>query len=416
MSADFLNTDPRNTDPRNNDPRDLDPRDVYSENADPGNAGRKYKGVVFGLILLVATLALVAVGTLWPNQEDSGVAEPNAKFIISASSPQDAVNNVLQQIARREWDSAYELLGNKSEFSETEFKSDLMGEYGSLRSYAMLNQFDLQPLHATADQAVVRAHLLWSSVVGTFEDSRDLRVVKNGRRWEVNWPIVKEVRVPPQVIPVNYLRWDVIYRGPEDDWGAQDVEAPHVRIVAMHPVDRAGEVILMGELLNEDVVPAFVTVKAALLDHNGAALGTEDAFDKISHVLLPKQVTPFRIDFHNVRMSQVDSVRMQPSSNLVPASADPVIGIESQKLNPLPDASLTGQLVNQSGQVVNVAHVIATFYDGGGQIVWVADQYPSRALLPGTPVPFQISLPADISNKAKTFRVVSTTYISSRIQ
>ena len=421
MSADFLttdprNTDPRNTDPRNNDPRDQDPRDVYSENADPGNAGRKYKGVVFGLILLVATLALVAVGTLWPNQEDSGVAEPNAKFIISASSPQDAVNNVLQQIARREWDSAYELLGNKSEFSETEFKSDLMGEYGSLRSYAMLNQFDLQPLHATADQAVVRAHLLWSSVVGTFEDSRDLRVVKNGRRWEVNWPIVKEVRVPPQVIPVNYLRWDVIYRGPEDDWGAQDVEAPHVRIVAMHPVDRAGEVILMGELLNEDVVPAFVTVKAALLDHNGAALGTEDAFDKISHVLLPKQVTPFRIDFHNVRMSQVDSVRMQPSSNLVPASADPVIGIESQRLNPLPDASLTGQLVNQSGQVVNVAHVIATFYDGGGQIVWVADQYPSRALLPGTPVPFQISLPADISNKAKTFRVVSTTYISSRIQ
>jgi hypothetical protein len=416
MSADFLNTDPRNNDPRNNDPRDQDPRDVYSENADPGNAGRKYKGVVFGLILLVATLALVAVGTLWPNQEDSGVAEPNAKFIISASSPQDAVNNVLQQIARREWDSAYELLGNKSEFSETEFKSDLMGEYGSLRSYAMLNQFDLQPLHATADQAVVRAHLLWSSVVGTFEDSRDLRVVKNGRRWEVNWPIVKEVRVPPQVIPVNYLRWDVIYRGPEDDWGAQDVEAPHVRIVAMHPVDRAGEVILMGELLNEDVVPAFVTVKAALLDHNGAALGTEDAFDKISHVLLPKQVTPFRIDFHNVRMSQVDSVRMQPSSNLVPASADPVIGIESQKLNPLPDASLTGQLVNQSGQVVNVAHVIATFYDGGGQIVWVADQYPSRALLPGTPVPFQISLPADISNKAKTFRVVSTTYISSRIQ
>ena len=41
------------------------------------------------------------------------------------------------------------------------------------------------------------------------------------------------------MIPVNYLRWDVIYRGPGDDWGAQDVEAPHVRIVDMHPVQRA---------------------------------------------------------------------------------------------------------------------------------------------------------------------------------
>ena len=171
----------------------------------------------------------------------------------------------------------------------------------------------------------------------------------------------------------------------------------------------------MGEILNEDVVPAFVTVKASLLNAKGATLGTEDAFDKISHVLLPKQVSPFRIDFHNVRLSQVDSVRMLPSSNLVPASADPVISIESQKLNPLPDASLSGELVNQSGQVVNVAHVIGTFYDGEGQIVWVADEYPSRALLPQTPVPFQISLPADISGKVKTYRVVTTTYIASRI-
>ena len=370
---------------------------------------------MFALILFAATIALIAVATIWPNQSDSGVAEPNARVIISASSPQDAVNAVLQQIARRDFHSAYELLGNKSQFSETEFHSDITGEYGSLRSYSTLNQFDLQPLHASSDQATIRAHMIWTSVVGTFEDSRDLHVVKDGRHWEVSWPLVREARVPPQVIPVNYLRWDVIYRGPEDDWGAQDVEAPHVRIVAMHPVDRAGEVILMGEILNEDVVPAFVTVKASLLNAKGATLGTEDAFDKISHVLLPKQVSPFRIDFHNVRLSQVDSVRMLPSSNLVPASADPVISIESQKLNPLPDASLSGELVNQSGQVVNVAHVIGTFYDGEGQIVWVADEYPSRALLPQTPVPFQISLPADISGKVKTYRVVTTTYIASRI-
>jgi len=373
-------------------------------------------GILFALILFALTAALIAIGTIWPNQEDSGVAEPRGRVVISASSPQVAVNDLLQQIARRDWHAAYELLANKGEFSESEFRNDIIGEYGSLRSYATLNQFDVQSVHASEDQAQMRAHMIWASVVGTFEDSRDLRVVKNGRRWEVSWPLVKEARVPPQVIPVNYLRWDVIYRGPEDDWGAQDVEAPHVRIVAMHPVDRADEVILMGEILNEDVIPAFVTVKASLLDSKGRVIGTEDAFDKISHVLLPKQVSPFRIDFHNTRLSQVDSIRMQPSSNLVPASADPVIGIESQKLNPLPNASLSGQLVNQSGQVVNVAHVIGTFYDGGGQIVWVADQYPSRALLPGTPVPFQITLPADISNKVKTYRAVTTTYISSRIQ
>jgi hypothetical protein len=215
---------------------------------------------------------------------------------------------------------------------------------------------------------------------------------------------------------VNYLRWDVIYRGPEDDWGSQDVEAPHVRIVDMHPVDRSGGVVIMGELLNEDVVPAFVTVKATLLAKNGSALATEDSFDKISHILLPRQVTPFLIEFHNVALSWVDSVRMQPSSTLIAASADPVIEIEDQHMNSGPQPSLSGKLLNQSGQVVNVAHVLGTFYDNSGQLIWVSDGYVERALLPETPVSFTVSLPPDIASKVKTERAVTTTYSSSRFQ
>jgi hypothetical protein len=334
----------------------------------------------------------------------------------SAASAQAAVDQLLAHIARRQFGDAYASLANRSEFSEGEFTRDLTGNYGSLRTYASLDNFDVEPLRASSDQADMRAVLRWTSVVGTFEDSRNLHVIHTGSHWQVDWPIVKEPRVPPQVIPVNYLRWDVIYRGAEDDWGAQDVEAPHVKIVAMHPVDRAGNVIVMGEILNEDVVPAFVTVKATLVGKNEKILGEEDGFDKISHVLLPKQVSPFRIDFRDIHLADVDNIRMQPSSILVPASADPVIAIESEKLNRAPEGSLTGELVNQSGQVVNVAHVIATFYDERGQIIWIADQYPSRALLPEIAVPFEISLPADISNKAGTYRVIASTFSSSRFQ
>ena len=373
-------------------------------------------GRILAVILVVATIALIVIGTLRPNQSGTYVSDSKAKLMGSVSSPKDAVNSLLGQIARRNWESAYSSLANKGEFTESEFIRDLNGDHGSLRTYANLESYDAQPLHVSSDEAKVRANMRWASVVGTFDDSRDLRVVRNGGRWQVEWPIVKEAKVPPQVIPVNYLRWDVVYRGAGDDWGAQDVEAPHVRIVAMHPVDRGGGVVILGELLNEDVVPAFVTVKATLLGSNGAALGTEDSFDKISHILLPKQVSPFRIDFRNVRLSQVDNVRIQPSTSLIAASADPVIGIESQKLTPLPEPTLTGQLVNQSGQVVNVAHVIGTFYDSSGQIVWVADEYPSRALLPQTPVPFSIPLPADVSSKVGSYRVVASTYSTSRFQ
>jgi hypothetical protein len=372
------------------------------------------RGWLLALTIVVVTAVLITVGTLWPVQTAIAMAGPRAKG--DTSSAQGAAQDLLQQIRRRNWNAAYAALANKSEFPETDFIRDLTGSYTSLRSYASLEGFDLSPLRASADEAKFRANLNWSSVVGTFQDVRELRVVKEDGHWQVIWPINREPRVPPQVIPVNYLRWDVIYRGAEDDWGAQDVESPHVRIVAMHPVDRGGGTIILGELLNEDVVPAFVTVKATLLAKDGSALATEDSFENISHVLLPKQVTPFRIDFRNVRLSQVDNVRIEPSSTLVAASADPVIGIESQKLNPSPTPSLSGQLVNQSGQVVNITHVLGTFYDNRGQIIWVADEYANRALLPQTPVAFALPYPADLADKINNYRVVTSTFSVGRFQ
>jgi hypothetical protein len=375
-------------------------------------------GRLLAIVIALATAALIVVGTLWPVQSVLAMAgvESGADLLRPASSPQAAVENLADEIGREDWEKAYSNLANKSEFTESDFVRDLRGSYPSLRSHASLDSFDVRPLHASADDAQMRLNLRWSTVVGMFLDTRDLRVTKTGDRWGVIWPIVKEPRVPPQVIPVNYLRWDVIYRGAEDDWGAQDVESPHVRIVDMHPVERAGEVIVLGELLNEDVVPAFVTVKATLLTKNGSALATEDSFDKISHILLPRQVTPFLIEFHKMALSQVDSIRMQPSSSLIAASADPVIEIQDQHLNPGPKPLLTGNLLNQSGQVVNVVHVLGTFYDNSGQLVWVSDGYVDRALLPETPISFSVSLPPDIASKVKSERAVATTYSSNRFQ
>jgi hypothetical protein len=369
------------------------------------------------LFIFAATAVLIVIGILHPNESAVALADAGTTGLLRPSTtPQAAVENLAREIGQRHWESAYSRLANKGEFTEPDFVRDLNGTYLSLRTYATLDHFEVRPLHASADEAQMRLRLQWSTVVGTFEDTKDLQVRKNGDRWEVEWPLVKEPRVPPQVIPVNYLRWDVIYRGPEDDWGAQDVESPHVRIVDMHPLERGDGVLIMGELLNEDVVPAYVSVKATLLAKNGSVIATGDSFDKISHLLLPKQVTPFLIPFHDVALSQIGSVRMDPSSSLIAASADPIIAIEDQRLNPAPGASLTGRLVDQSGQVVNVAHILGTFYDKNGNLVWVADHYMDRALLPQIPASFTITLPPDIARQVSSERAVTATYSSGGFQ
>jgi hypothetical protein len=366
---------------------------------------------MFAALLGAVTVILVVIGTVWP--VPSAIAYAGGDNLLhSTSTPEAAVQNLADEIRTQSWEKAYASLANKAQFTQAQFVRDLTGSYPGLLTYATLDRFDVLPLHASANEADIRLNLYWATVVGTSESTRDLHVVKNGDRWESEWPIDKVAVVPPQVIPVNYLRWDVIYRGAGDDWGAQDVEAPHIRIVDMHPVERADGVVILGELLNEDVVPAYVSVSATLLSKNQSVIATEGSFDKISHLLLPKQVTPFLIKFPNVALSDVGSVRMTPSSALVSATADPVIEADDLRFNPPPGATLTGQLTNQSGQVVNVAHVLGTFYDKTGNIVWVADEYIDSALLPQTPVPFEVHIPEDLARKVGSQRVVIATFSS----
>jgi hypothetical protein len=367
------------------------------------------RGLLLAFVLIGATVLFIVIGTVAPIPTAAAYAG-GGSLSTSSATPEAAVRSLGEEIRAQSWQQAYGSLANKAKFTQAEFQRDLTSYYPDLRTYATLGNFDVQPLHATATDADVQFKMQWSTVVGAITSTRQVHVVKNGNQWQVEWPIEKQPVVPPQVIPVNYLRWDVINRTSPEDWGAQDVEAPHVRIVDMHPVERAQGLFLLGELINEDVVPAYVSVNATLLSKDKRPIDTEGSFDEISHQLLPKQVTPFLIRFPGVSLSDVGSVRMTPFSTLIPASADPVIEVQNEKLNPAPDASVTGELLNQSGEIANVAHVLTTFYDKSGQVVWVGDQYVDHALLPQTPVAFNIHIPEDLSKKISSERTTVATY------
>jgi hypothetical protein len=194
------------------------------------------------------------------------------------------------------------------------------------------------------------------------------------------------------------------------------VDGPRVRIVSMNAVDSSTGVVVMGEVVNEDTIPAFVNVNSTLIDGAGNAIDDESSFDKIAHILLPKQVTPYRIDFPNVELKNVKNVHMDVKAALVPASADPVIGVMNQKIDT--DAQgksvLHGDLFNESGQTVNIPHVIASFYDNNGKVVWVSDGYVDRALLPQSSEPFAVELPRSLQGKVQNFHVLVNQYSLGR--
>ncbi|HET8825200.1 MAG TPA: hypothetical protein VFM77_08730 [Terriglobales bacterium] len=360
-----------------------------------------------GLPILLGVVTVILIVIAW--FQSGGAA---AHELQAASTPDQAVRLMLSQVKAHNFDAAYARLANRDDVDKNAFIREFNGSNGSLLTYASMESFDVWGLKTNEQDATVRAKLHYSTAVGPLDDIRDLKVQHAGDTWKVFWPVNKAPKLPPQVIPVNYLRWDVISRGASDDWGVQNVDSPQVRVVSMNAIQRPDSVVLVGEVVNEDSVPAYVNVGATLLDPSGAELAQESSFDKISHILLPKQVSPYRIDFPNMRMGKIKSVRMDTKALLVPASADPVIEVNQQKLetDPLGKKVLSGQLLNQGGQVVNIPHVIAAFYDSNGKVIWVSDGYMAQALLPQIPLPFAVDLPPDIAKNVQTYRVVVNHY------
>jgi hypothetical protein len=361
------------------------------------------------IMILLVTVALV--GIAWV--QSGGLARREMR---SAGTPQEAVESLLSDIQARNWDGVYSQLANKNEVDKPALVRELNGGDGSLRTYSNLQNFSIWPVHATADKAVIRARLTWSSAVGQLDEVRDLNVEHTENAWRVAWPKPNMPKVPPQVIPVNYLRWDVIGRTASDDWGVQNVDTPNVRITSMNAVERPDRVVIVGEIVNEDTVPAYVAINATLLKDDGTALDQEGSFDMISHTLLPKQVSPYRIDFPGFHLKQVKSVRMDSKALLISASADPVIAVTDQKMDKdaLGKNVLRGALVNQSGQTVNIAQVLAAYYDSNGKVIWVSDGYIDDALLPQVAVPFAVDVPDDVASRVQNYRVLVNHYSNNK--
>ena len=75
---------------------------------------------------------------------------------------------------------------------------------------------------------------------------------------------------------------------------------------------------------------------------------------------------------------------------------------------------LRGELMNESGETVNIPHVLATFYDDSGKVIWVSDAYGDHALLPQTPQPFSVDLRDDLAARVHTYRVTVNQYSLNR--
>lgn len=357
--------------------------------------------IVFTIVLIL----LIGAGTVQH-------AESHSK----SGSPEATVQAFFDHVRARDWDYAYTMVQPGPGVDKEAFVRDIAGNTGSLKTISSVQKVETKTLNDSGSEANVRADLQWSTAVGALHETRDFKLT-NSDGWKISWAAPQQQAADPKPVSTTYLRWDVVQSGSSsNEWGVANAEPPRTRIISMNAVDYNGSVIIMGEVVNEDTVPGFVTINADLLGQDGNSVAQESSFDKISHTLLPKEVSPFRIDFPGHKLSEVKSVRISPTNLLVPAAAEPVVGVFDQRIekDPTGKSVLRGQLTNQSGMVVNIPHVLATFYDKSGKVIWVSDGYLDQALLPQQAAPFAVDVRDDIAGQVQNYRVTVNYYNSNR--
>jgi hypothetical protein len=329
-----------------------------------------------------------------------------------AGTPAAAVQKFFTEIQRRDFDAAYNYVANKQDLDREDFIRDVRGSDGDLRTLAALSDFDTQQLATDGSTAKVRANLQWATAVGAFYESRDLKVVNGKRGWEVEWVAAQDIKVPPQVVAVNYPRWDLIRPDSAGPLANEKLGSAKVRMVSQQIAQDADNVIVFGEVVNEDSRPAYVNVKGELIGSDGKSLAKENTFDVISHKLLPGEKTPFRIDFLGVNRNQVANVKLDVASAVIPASGEPIVAVTNTRLEPAETGrkNLKGEIINQSGDAINIPEVLAAFYDSSGKIVWVNNTYLNRAAQPQTPLAFAMKIPEQVAGNVSDFSVRVNSY------
>jgi hypothetical protein len=361
------------------------------------------KKYAYAIMIFAGTALFVVIGTLFAAQMHvvymTTGASPDA--LSPAPNASEAVKRLYENVQRRSWPDAYRFVANQQDVSPAAFTRSVDGADGSLRTFSALSDFSQMTLNKSPKEATVRVDLQWSTAVGAFYERKELKVISTNAGWKVTWPVDKQAKVPPQVVAVTYPRWDV--------WTPPGTEPkrPNVRITSQSATQDADTFIVVGEITNDDSVPAFVNVTGQVVNDKGETSLEESSFDFMSHTLLPKQTTPFRIEFPSTQRSQVKNVKLALSVEAVSASADPVVKVLNPHIETTGEGqkTLVGEIVSESGLNVNIPHVLATFTDQSGKVVWVAGTYLDSTLFPQTPLKFAMKIPQSVVKDVTGYKV-----------
>jgi len=227
-------------------------------------------------------------------------------------SPRQVLEQYFHELDFKEFENAYNLLDPESVSSLEQFLLELSLEDGLLASYAKLNSIHIEQKENTLDDRllyVVEAD--WITSIKSYQTSHEFELISKEGKWFIKKEQYNLKTPPKQFFRIAEL--DFFNQGRRKATTSttirEDVlDRPEIYVTNAELVSNKGQYHVVGELINADNDPAFVDIDVILYDDENNIQASYSSSDKMVHVLLPKESTPFRIDFEQLGLKRNDSI------------------------------------------------------------------------------------------------------------
>lgn len=337
-----------------------------------------------------------------------------------APDPVAVIEAYYDDLDFRRFGSAYERLDPSQRPSFEQYRLEQSVVNGLVASYGKLDSVTATVGSSTPDRVELVAHTTWITSLSEYKTDQGYVLLKRNGQWYIKLPSLNLTTAPNEFFSRPVVTWHsqgrrAVTIGPTEF--ADILDRPELQLLSARLVKFNDRYSVVGELYNQDVDPADLTVTSYLYDQKGNLVSWYNAQTAILHKVFPKEVTPFRIDFEGVAGTSISDALTAHDfkpGDFTPAKIPSAlktfdvyakgvvtgndlyreVAVQNLKVSTEPDGQgvVSGTLLNSGVQEATIPHLLITYYDANNKVVWVDQAFLERSILPQLSEPFIVKI------------------------
>ena len=313
----------------------------------------------------------------------------------------------------KKFDIAHEVLDPDAEVSMDQFLLETSVTDGLVDSYGKLDRIETTILHSTENKATIQVDLEWITPLENHSKTVTHNMVRRGLKWYMKPD--KAVHFIPTnqfstTLSTNYVNQGRRRVTVEETFHEDVLDRPIVWVSEAKLVNRNRDYYVIGLIQNLDDYPADLTIKATISDSVDIPITSYYEKYHLVHKLMPREVTPFRIDFEDVKWKLpdvdgepqeapqlIDSMtpcffKLEILSSVATQDLYKKVIVQNAKVE---NNSLVGSLYNYGESTATITQMVQSYYDEDKNLDWVQMSLTLKSAFPKKSVPFEVELDED---------------------